>query len=58
MDEVAVGTCDGELGDEGAVDEISDGDRFEGRAESGDGRCEQVDQASPDAPRRRGIRVA
>lgn len=42
MDEVAVGAGDGELGDEGAVDEVGDGDRFEGRAESCDGRCEQV----------------
>jgi hypothetical protein len=42
VDEVAVGAGDGELGDEGAVDEVDDGDRFEGRAESFDGAREEV----------------
>ncbi|CAE7759014.1 unnamed protein product [Symbiodinium sp. CCMP2592] len=42
VDEVAVGSGYRELGDEGAVDEVGDGDRFEGCAESCDGRCEQV----------------
>lgn len=42
MGEVAVGLCDGELGDEGAVDEVDDGDRFEGGAESFDDVGEEV----------------
>ena len=42
MGEVAVGAGDGELGDEGAVDEVGDGDGFEGCTESGDGVGEEI----------------
>ena len=42
VDEVAVGPCDGELGDEGAVFEVGDGDGFEGGAEPFDGGGEEV----------------
>lgn len=42
MGEVAVGLCDRELGDEGAFDEVDDGDRFEGRAESFDDIGQEV----------------
>lgn len=42
MGEVAVGFGDGELSDEGAVDEVDDGDRFEGGAEAFDDVGEEV----------------
>lgn len=42
MGEVAVGLCDGELGDEGAVDEVGDGDGFEGASHAGDDVGEEI----------------